>query len=199
VLLTPRTRRAMTGAQLSALVRTALIRAGIEDETLDSLRRAAAQEGANRRLSEYALNRGSITRGEAAKLLSVTPQQAHGRLAALCTAGTLVRVGAKYYPAARAVAPEQQAETIRAYLTENGAAYRQDLAQLLGLGARVTARLLRGVCALVIALIVIGRLFAGVHWLTDVVGGVLYGAALLRLYAAAAFPEGVPAVEPEKK
>ncbi len=62
-----------------------------------------------------------------------------------------------------------------------------------------TARLLRGVCALVIALIVIGRLFAGVPWLTDVVGGVLYGAALLRLYAAAAFPEGVPAVEPEKK
>ncbi|MBQ2323511.1 MAG: tyrosine-type recombinase/integrase [Oscillospiraceae bacterium] len=147
VLLTPRTRRAMTGAQLSALVRTALIRAGIEGETLDSLRRAAAQEGANRRLSEYALNRGSITRGEAARLLTVTPQQAHDRLAALCAAGTLVRVGAKYYPAAHAVAPEKQAETIRAYLTENGAAYRQDLAQLLGLGARVTARLLKSMVA----------------------------------------------------
>ena len=147
VLLTPRTRRAMTGAQLSALVRTALIRAGIEGETLDSLRRAAAQEGANRRLSEYALNRGSITRGEAARLLTVTPQQAHDRLAALCAAGTLVRVGAKYYPAGLTAAPERQKEMIRTYLAENGAAYRQDLAQLLGLSGRVTARLLKSMVA----------------------------------------------------
>lgn len=38
-------------------------------------------------------------------------------------------------------------------------------------------------CALVIALTVFGRLYAGVHWFTDILAGVLLSASLLSLYA----------------
>ena len=42
---------------------------------------------------------------------------------------------------------------------------------------------LRAICALVIGITVVGRLIAGVHWFTDIVGGLLISASLLTLYA----------------
>lgn len=47
------------------------------------------------------------------------------------------------------------------------------------------ARLLRTLCVVVLAVIVCGRLLSGVHWLTDIIGGILYSAALLFLFYAA--------------
>ena len=46
-------------------------------------------------------------------------------------------------------------------------------------------RLLRTLCVIVLAVIVCGRLYSGVHWLTDIIGGVLYGSALLFLFSGA--------------
>ena len=34
-------------------------------------------------------------------------------------------------------------------------------------------------------LMVLGRLFSGVHWLSDILGGVLFSVGLVALYAAA--------------
>lgn len=47
------------------------------------------------------------------------------------------------------------------------------------------AKILRIVCVIMIAVIVCGRLFSGVHWLTDIIGGILYSAALLFLFSGA--------------
>ena len=47
------------------------------------------------------------------------------------------------------------------------------------------ARILRVACVVVMTVIVCGRLFSGVHWLTDIIGGILYSAALLFLFSGA--------------
>ncbi len=42
---------------------------------------------------------------------------------------------------------------------------------------------LQTVCAVIIAVTVVGRLISGVHWLTDIIGGILISIALLSLCA----------------
>lgn len=44
-------------------------------------------------------------------------------------------------------------------------------------------KVLQIICAAAIAVTVLGRLFCGVHWLTDIIGGVIISAALLFLFA----------------
>lgn len=47
-----------------------------------------------------------------------------------------------------------------------------------------TKKLYNGVTILLMALIIIGRILSGVHWLTDIIGGILLSAFLLSLFYA---------------
>ena len=52
--------------------------------------------------------------------------------------------------------------------------------------SKALASLIRAACIIVAAVCVAGRLWSGVHWLTDIIGGLLLSSALLLLFAAAA-------------
>lgn len=54
---------------------------------------------------------------------------------------------------------------------------------LSGRGDGVKRAAAEALCALVIVLTVFGRLYAGVHWFTDILSGILLSASLLSLYA----------------
>ena len=143
VILTPRTRKPITVARLSTMVRTILIRGGVETQSLRDLRRDSALEDEKRRLLDYAIEHGSISRAEAMDLLGLNEGKVYSRLNALTFTGELVRINFRYYPAGTVVLPEQQESAIKAYLAENGSAYCSDIAALLHIGKRPTARLLK--------------------------------------------------------
>ena len=46
---------------------------------------------------------------------------------------------------------------------------------------------LKSLCILIIAVTITGRLISGVHWFTDILGGIMISTSLLSLYSAVAF------------
>ena len=143
VLLTPNSRRPVDQPRLSKLVRTALIRGGIEHVGLGDLCRQERREGGNARLLSLAEDQGSVTRRDVMTLLGFSKAAAYERLRQLTDQGRLVRVGRKYYPAGQVVPTNRQYDVIRTFLERCGSAYRQDLAALLHIGDRQCALILR--------------------------------------------------------
>lgn len=142
VLLTPRTRKPMGTARLSALVRDALIRGGLEDLSLSDMRRGSERKTARQRILDFARDRGSVTRGDVTALLGVTESAAHRRLAELVRGGALVRVNARYYLPGTVVPAGEQEQAVLDFIARYGTAYRQDVAELLHIGPRPAARIL---------------------------------------------------------
>lgn len=143
VLLTPNSRRPMDLPRLSRLVRTVLIRGGMENVTLRDLRRDESRQSEDTIILTQAAERGCLSRSQVMELLDLSRSAAYNRLRSLTERGKLVLVGEKYYPAGTVVPPERQSEAIRQYLLENGSAYRQDIAGLLHIGQRQCAAVLR--------------------------------------------------------
>ena len=143
VLLAPNSRRPIDQPRLSKLVRTALIRGGLETVSLGDLCREERREGEDARLLVYAAEKGAISRSEAMSILGLSKVAAYERLRQLTASGRLVRVGTKYYPAGQVVPPEEQYGVIREFLTQSGPAYRKDLAALLHIGDRQCALILK--------------------------------------------------------
>ena len=147
VLLSERDRRPMNTVWLGALVRKTLERGGIEGKTLGDFRRDMLREEEELQLLAEALAHGGITRSRAMALLGLSKAQAYARLNALRVSGRLVLIHGRYYPAGETVPPEEQREAVLRFLDAAGAAYRQDIVHLLGVGERTAARLLREMTA----------------------------------------------------
>ena len=143
VLLTPRSKRPYDHSRLSYATRTVFIRNGVENWTMNYVIHAARRNLADSIMLQMAEDRGSITRKDVMERFRISSVSAYERLRRLVESGKLVRVGAKYYIAGKVVPPEQHYETIRDYLEMNGAAYRQDLADLLQVEGRPCATILR--------------------------------------------------------
>ena len=144
VVLSPRSRRPVEAARLNSMVRSLLIRWGIEDRTMAFFRRDTEGDRERTALRDYVRAHGSISRGEAAALLGITEGMAYRRLLALTDDGSLVRVNLKYYLAGDTIPPERQEEAIVAYLRVHGPARREELAELLHIGKRHAGRILKG-------------------------------------------------------
>ena len=143
VLLSPNSRKPMDLARLSKLVRTTLIRGGMEQVTLRDLRKDESRESEESIILRQAAEAGSISRQEVMAFLGLSKTTAYHRLRGLTDRKKLVRVGEKYYVAGTVVPPERQWEEIARYLEQTGSAYRQDIAGLLRVGPRQCASLLR--------------------------------------------------------
>ena len=132
VLTAPRSGQPYDRVRLSKLVRTLLIRAGMDNVTLRDLRLdCAARTGGEDQVMAYLRKHQSVTRNQVMELLGVSKTAAYTRLKQMAKRGKLTQVGARYYLKGNVVPPERQAEAILEYLAKEGFAYRQDIARLL--------------------------------------------------------------------
>lgn len=142
VILSRATRGPMTAGRLSVVLRTALIRGGIEGFSPVDIRRGLAREVERSQILDHVSKTGSVTTTEAAKLLDIPPSKALARIEALVKDGKLVRVGNRWYDAAGTVPPERHEEIILAHVAEHGGVVCQEAAELLGLPPRHAGRVL---------------------------------------------------------
>ena len=143
VLLTPKSQKPIDQPRLSKMVRTALIRGGMEDVTLRDLNREEKHGREDGLLLRYAAEKGSVTRREAMDILGLQKVASYERLRRLTEQRKLVRVGSKYYLTGTVVPPEEQYEVIRKHLERVDGAYRQELAELSHVKARQCTLMLK--------------------------------------------------------
>ena len=143
VLLTPGTGRPMDLARLSTVIRTALIRGGLEQVSLGDLSRWSRRGSQRHAVLDRLSAAGSLTREEVMADLGISKSAALTLLNQLRQSGDVVRVGGRYYLAGSVVLPEDQAAVVTAYLTAHGAAVRKELSELLNLPPHQCTLLLR--------------------------------------------------------
>lgn len=142
VILTPRAQKPFDMARLSRVLRTAMIRGGV-DMTLQDLLNEEKRKAVDEQMVEIVAKYGSATRNEIIKELPMSTTQFYARAERLVERGSLVRIGQKLYLPGTVVPPEEHYEVIRAYLETVGAAFRGDLANLLHVDGNQCAVVLR--------------------------------------------------------
>ena len=136
VLLSAEAKRPLDIYRLSRIVRTALIRGGMETWTLRDLWLARGENRWSQAVLGKIKQDGPVTRKEVMELFGLSKYSAYQRLHRMVNKRLLIRVGCKYYLPGSVVPPEQQSETIYNYLKTEGFACRQDLADILHIGTK---------------------------------------------------------------
>jgi Mn-dependent DtxR family transcriptional regulator len=148
VLLSPRAREPLRPDRLSKIARTALIRGGMDDVTLRSLRMdCQLRAGGEAQVVRYVQQNGYVTATALAELLGVSKKTAFARLKLLLRRGKLTRVGIRYYLPGTVVPADRQCGAVLAYLHQTGGAYRGDITELLHIGSSQCSLLLRRMVA----------------------------------------------------
>lgn len=148
VLTVPRSGRPYDRTRLSKLVRSALVRAGMDDLTLRDLRvDCALRSGGEGQILAQVRQQGWTTRNEVMELLGLSRAASYKRLKQLVSRGRLTQVGARYYLPETVVPPGEQEAAVVSYLEREGFAYRQDVARLLGIGVSQCRPLLQRMLA----------------------------------------------------
>lgn len=142
VILTPKSRKPVDVARISAMVRTLLVRGGIETKSLSVMRANANMRRDKQELMAFAREKGCVTIKSTMERFGYTESAAHNRLHALVEDGELTHVSSGYYPSDRVVPPEKHAQAVLSYIGAQGVAYCADIAELLHIGKRPTAKLL---------------------------------------------------------
>ena len=130
--------KGVDAAYLSRLTSALLRREGLEGVTLRQLRRGL-REDQETALLHLAQQRLYLTGEDAAELLDLPGEAAGKCLRRLAERGKLSRLGHRYY----ASLPQDLSRTIRRHIAQHGFAYRQEIAQLLGVEERQCSTLLR--------------------------------------------------------
>lgn len=137
ILRAPRSGQPYDRTRISKVVRSALIRGGLDNVTLRDLRLDCdIRVGGENQIVSALRRRQSITRNEVMELLGVSKTTAYNRLKQMVRRGKLTQVGARYYLRDTVVPPERQEAVILEYLTKEGFAYRQDIARILRIDPR---------------------------------------------------------------
>lgn len=140
VLLSPKARKPYDKPQLSRLIRHSLVKAGLDDVSLIDI----YQDFLETQIMEYIATNKTISRSEAAKLLSVSAGTAHHLLEKMHQQKKIMQVGNRYYSSDTVVSPSQQHTVIITYLKNHDYVQRRDVADLLGLMVRQCEPILQG-------------------------------------------------------
>lgn len=147
VLLTPKSQQPYDLARMSRVLRTVMIRGGLEDVSFKDIALDEKRTNEDETILRYATEQGSVTRNEVMTLLNQGKVPALKRLNALVERGELVRVGVKCYIPGTVVPPEEHYEVIRAHLETVGRAFRAELADLLHVSGNQCGVVLRKLVA----------------------------------------------------
>ena len=144
VVAAPRSGHALDRTRLSKLTRAALVRGGMDNVTLRDLRvDCEIRVGGENQVVSWVRRHQYITRNQAMELLGVSRTTAYNRPKQMVQRGKLTQIGTRYYLYGQVVPPEEQPRVILEYLTREGFAYRQDIAQLLHVDVRQCRPILR--------------------------------------------------------
>ena len=148
ILTAPRSGQPYDRTRMSKMVRTVLVKGGLDNITLRDLRLDCdIRMGGENEVTAYLRRHSSITRNETAELLGISRSTAYNRLKQMVSRGKLTQIGAHYYLSAVVVPPERQTEVILDYLSREGFAYRQDVARILGIEPRQCRAILQRMVA----------------------------------------------------
>ena len=143
VFVAPTTGHPMDMSRISVLVRTAMVRGGVDGFTLRSLYSWTIIQKNNALLLKQANKTGSLVLADVIRLLKVSENTAWGYLNRLSSTGNLVKVGVRYYPNGSVVAPGEQVQALHDYLEKYKVGSRRDFIKVLRVTPHQATTILR--------------------------------------------------------